>query len=176
MPLLSPSAPIVLLVTLAWVSPELRAAQVPIPTPQPQQPDTVRDTIPVPPFRFEPPIPPLGALWRSMLLPGWGQAILQRRVTGAVFVFWEGVALTMSVKAHHQLRYMRATGSEDASLKKQELQDWIVILVFNHLMAGAEAFVSAMLWDFPGELEGRSLPGGDVGLGMRVPFSLPSRR
>lgn len=109
-------------------------------------------------------------MWRSLLLPGWGQAALGRRVTGAWFVFFEGLSLAMSVKASNQLRYMRETDSQSADAKKQEVQDWVVLLVFNHLTAGAEAFVSAQLWDFPGELEGRSLPSGATGLGVRLPL------
>lgn len=104
---------------------------------------------------------------RSLLLPGWGQAVLHRRVTGAVFVFWEGLSLTMTLKASDQLRYLRGTSSDTLAvrLKKQEVQDWAVVLAFNHLMAAAEAFVSAELWDFPAELEARALPGGRLGVG-----------
>jgi hypothetical protein len=104
---------------------------------------------------------------QSLLVPGWGQTVLHRRVTGAVFVFWEGLSLTMAVKASDQLDYLRQTNADTLAvrLKRQEVQDWIVVLVFNHLMAGAEAFVSAELWDFPGELEARALPGGRVGVG-----------
>ena len=110
---------------------------------------------------------PLGAMWRSLLLPGWGQALLHRRVTGAVFVFWEGLSLTMTLKAQDQLRFLRETNGDTLAvrLKKQEVQDWAVVLAFNHLMAAAEAFVSAELWDFPAELEARALPRGRVGIG-----------
>lgn len=145
--------------------------QVPVPTiPRPTGERGQPDTVKVPQFRIEPPVSPLGAMWRSLLIPGWGQAILKRRVTGAVFVFWEGVTLTMSVKASHQLRYMELTGSQSVDAKRQELQDWVVLLVFNHLMAGAEAFVSAQLWDFPGELKGKTLPSGDLALGFTIPL------
>ncbi|HWP36619.1 MAG TPA: hypothetical protein VNL18_03595 [Gemmatimonadales bacterium] len=126
----------------------------------------------VPVFRVPPPTPPLLAMARSMVLPGWGQAVLRRRGTGAFFVFWEGVTLTMTVKASRQLNYMRATGHEAADDKKQELQDWAALLVFNHLMAGAEAFVSAMLWDFPAEIAPERLPSGDAGLAIRVPIRI----
>lgn len=158
-----------LVVALALQLPAAAAAQVPIPIPQRQ--DTSRaDTVKVPPFRVPPPIPPLGAMWRSMLLPGWGQSVLGRRVTGAVFVFWEGLTLTMTLKASSQLRYMRANAADSAAVnaKKQEVQDWAVLLAFNHLFAGAEAFVSAQLWDFPTELGARALPHGNVGIGIRV--------
>lgn len=146
------------------------AAQIPLPTPVRRPPDsTGADTVKVPRFRVEPPISPLGALGRSMLLPGWGQSMLRRRVTGAFFVFWEGITLTMVLKASHQLGYLRDIGAtERADAKRQEIQDWIVLLVFNHLVAGAEAYVSAMLWDFPVELEARKLPTGDTGLGIRI--------
>jgi hypothetical protein len=151
------------------------SAQIPIP-PVGQRPagqDSARaaDTVRVPPFRVQPPISPLGAFGRSLLVPGWGQAVLGRRVTGAFFVFWEGLTITMTLKASHQLDYFQEVGTEEQiEAKKQEIQDWVVLLVFNHLLAGAEAFVSAYLWDFPVELEQRALPGGRVGVGARVPF------
>jgi hypothetical protein len=131
----------------------------------------------VPPFRIEPPISPLGAFGRSFLVPGWGQAMLGRRVTGAFFVFWEGVTLAMTVKAVHQLSYLEDVGdSARVDSKRQEIQDWAVLLVFNHLVAGAEAFVSSYLWDFPVELETRALPGGALGIGFRYPSAVRRRR
>ena len=44
------------------------------------------------------------------------------------------------------------------------------ILGFNHLLAGAEAFIAAQLWDFPEELkvEATALPGGGFGLGASI--------
>jgi hypothetical protein len=146
------------------------AAQI-VPPVQRGPTDTTRhaDTVKVPPFRVHPPISPLGAFARSVVLPGWGQAVLGRRVTGAFFVFWEGVTLTMTLKAAHQVHFIEATGdAELLKAKKQEVQDWAVLLAFNHLVAGAEAFVSAYLWDFPVELDARPLPAGAVGIGVRV--------
>ncbi len=161
--------PFLLAAALSILIPPPAAAQIPVPTvPTPgaqgQQPDTVK----VPQFRINPPISPLGAMWRSLVLPGWGQAILKRRMTGAFFVFWEGVTLTMSLKASHQLRYLRLIGSQSVDAKKQEVQDWVVLLVFNHLVAGAEAFVAAQLWDFPAELSATFLPSGDAALGLKL--------
>jgi len=139
------------------------------PTQQQQRPDPA-DTIPVPPFRFEPPVSPLGAFGLSALLPGWGQAIMGRRGPGVVFVFWEGLTLTMTVKSLRQLRYQEKIGVPEDSLdnKRAEFQDWLVLLLFNHLFAGAEAFVSAHLWDFPADLGAKPLPGGSLGLGVTV--------
>jgi hypothetical protein len=153
------------------------AAQLPLPTPPPQDSTRAADTVKVPPFRVAPPISPGGAFARSFLVPGWGQAVLGRRVTGAFFVFWEGVTVAMTIKAAHQLSYLEDVGdSARIESKKQEIQDWAVLVAFNHLVAGAEAFVSAYLWDFPVELEARALPSGAVGLGLRYSWGISRRR
>jgi hypothetical protein len=105
---------------------------------------------------------------RSLVLPGWGQSVLGRRVTGAAFIFWEGLTATMTMKAIAQLDYQEDVGAETVDDKRQEVEDWAILWGFNHLMAGAEAFVAAQLWDFPGEIEHRALPSGDLGFGVRV--------
>jgi hypothetical protein len=151
-------------------------AQLPLLTPPPQDSTAADDTVKVPPFRVQPPISPLGAFGRSFLIPGWGQAALGRRGTGAFFVFWEGVTLAMTLKAVHQLSYLEAIDdSARIASKKDEIQDWAVLIAFNHLVAGAEAFVSSYLWDFPVELEARALPAGRVGLGVRFTPGLSRR-
>jgi hypothetical protein len=117
------------------------------------------------------PISPINAFWRSFLLPGWGQARLNRKLTGGIFVAWEGVTLGMSLKTRHELAYLRRTGSARADNKRREHEDWIVLLAFNHLFAGLEAYVGAHLADFPGDLEIQALPGG-VGASVSVPIRL----
>ena len=167
----------VLLIAAILSSSWVPASQAQIPT-FPTRPGDPADTVTVDPFRVHPPISPLGGLWRSILLPGWGQSILQRRVTGAFFVAWEGLALTMTLKSIHQLDYLRTVASEDdtesierVESKEAEVQDWAVLLVFNHLIAGVEAFVSAQLWDFPEELRVRAPSNGSIGIEFSV--SLP---
>jgi len=113
-------------------------------------------------------IRPMGAFLRSLLVPGWGQAATGRHVTGAVFATWEGVSAMMTLKAQSELNYLRETRSSLIDAKKQEVQDWIVLWVFNHLFSGAEAFVSAHLQDFPKDLQVRAFPGG-VGISLPVP-------
>jgi hypothetical protein len=132
-----------------------------------------------PPARQSPPadtagrqyISPLNALWRSLLLPGWGQARLNRKLAAGLFVAWEGVTAGMSLKTRRELRYLRRTNSERADSKRQEHEDWIVLLAFNHLFAGLEAYVSAHLADFPGDLRFRAMPrgfGASLSLPVRV--------
>jgi len=133
-----------------------------------QQPPDPADTIPVPAFREDPPVTPTAAALRSLILPGWGQSIAGRRVTGAVFIFWEGLTLTMTLKSLHQKDYQERVGSEAAQDKGEEVQDWWILLAFNHLLAAAEAYVSTNLWDFPADITTEPLPSGDIGTGLRV--------
>ena len=121
------------------------------------------------------PVSPMGALWRSILLPGWGQAKLNRKLTGALFVAWEGVTLGMAIKSNHELGYLRRTGSSSVRAKEKERQDWLVLLAFNHLFAAIEAYVGAHLWDFPPDLDVRAapLPAGGTGVGMSIPIRIP---
>lgn len=132
-----------------------------------QVPDTVARRTP-PPADSLRRLKPISAFWRSLLIPGWGQAATERWVTGAVFVAWEGTCAMMTLKARSELRYLKAAGAGHIDTKSQEAQDWLVLWVFNHLFAGAEAFVSAHLQDFPTDLRVRAFPGG-----VGVSFALP---
>jgi hypothetical protein len=114
---------------------------------------------------------PMNAFWRSFLLPGWGQAKLGRKLTAGIFLAWEGTTLGMSLKTRHELAYLRRTGSERAEDKRREHEDWLVLLGFNHLFAGLEAYVSGHLTDFPGDLRLQAVPGG-VGASMSLPFRI----
>jgi hypothetical protein len=44
--------------------------------------------------------------------------------------------------------------------RKVHLEDWYALLIFNHLIAGVEAFVSAQLWDLPSHVSIRALHRG----------------
>jgi hypothetical protein len=129
---------------------------------------TVTPPAPVDTTGRERPVSPMGAFFRSLLLPGWGQAKLNRKLTGGIFVAWEGVTLGMTLKTAHELHYLRRTNSGRVEVKEQEKEDWIVLLAFNHLLSALEAYVSAHLWDFPDDLEFRAVPGG-VGGRLSLP-------
>lgn len=120
------------------------------------------------------PTSPMGAFWRSLLIPGWGQAKLNRKLTGALFVAWEGVTLGMSIKTSHELSYLRSVQSGKVKSKQKERQDWLVLLGFNHLFSAIEAYVSSHLWDFPGDLEINAVPiaGGGIGASVSLPFRI----
>jgi hypothetical protein len=135
------------------------AAPQPAPA-RPERGDSVRPIAPVTPG---------GAFVRSLVIPGWGQARLGRNVTGGLFLLFEGVAGAMVWKSAWQLEWARARGKFVAS-HRQEREDWIVLLVFNHLLSGAEAYVSALLFDFPTALRVRRLPDGTTGVGVTIPL------
>ena len=116
-------------------------------------------------------ISPLGAFWRSFLLPGWGQARLNRKLTGGIFIAWEGLTLGMSLKTRQELRYLRRNNSSRGDAKRQEHEDWLVLLGFNHLFSGLEAYVSAHLDDFPGDLQIQAVPGG-FGASVSLPIRI----
>jgi hypothetical protein len=110
----------------------------------------------------------------SLALPGWGQARLDRKLTAGLFVMWEGVSLGMTMKTSRELGFLKRTGADSTRVnnKRQERQDWLFLLAFNHLFAGLESFVSSQLHDFPADVRLRTFP-DRVGAQISVPFRVP---
>ena len=117
-----------------------------------------------------PPISPRSAFLRSLFVPGLGQAALDRGTAGGIFVSLEALSLLMTIKSKRDLRVARRLEADsvffgfDASgdtvfvaspvagrvrARKQHVEDWVALLIFNHLFAAADAFVAAQLWDVP---------------------------
>jgi hypothetical protein len=117
---------------------------------------------------------PMPAFLHSLLIPGWAQAKLDRKLTASLFLGWEGLTLGMSLKAAGEVSYLNRIGADSARIasKKQERQDWLILLAFNHLFAGLEAFVGSHLQDFPADVRLRPVPRG-IGVQASVPFRLP---
>ncbi|MEP6745899.1 MAG: hypothetical protein ABJB33_10425 [Gemmatimonadota bacterium] len=116
------------------------------------------------------PTTPIGAMFRSFLIPGWGQAVYGRRVTAGVMMGFEGLSLGMLLKVKSELNQIEETGSGRWRAKRQEQQDWFTVLIFNHLMSGLDAYVSSHLYDFPGDLELQALPSGGMRFGVTLPL------
>ena len=119
------------------------------------------------------PVGPGGALWRSLLVPGWGQAKLGRGIAAGLFIAVEGVTLGMVLKTNSELNYAKSTDTTAVANKSQEREDWLVIMAVNHLVAGLEAYVSAHLWDFPGDLALKPVRGGGVAASVTFPMPVP---
>ncbi len=117
-----------------------------------------------------PPVTPMGAFFRSLILPGWGQAAVDRPVRGAFYFTMEAASLWMLFKTQSKLDAARRAGDDDlADSRQEQKEDWIVMAVFWALFSGVDAWVSAHLWDF----EGAVVPPPDGSPGVAVQYSVP---
>ncbi|HEX5071659.1 MAG TPA: hypothetical protein VFW03_00560 [Gemmatimonadaceae bacterium] len=147
------------------------------------------------PDTVKPPISPKRAFFYSLLVPGYGQSVLNRPIAGSLFFGAEVTWIALATKSAYDLRYARAhqrdsivvsyaldsTGAvqrdslgrmvgatyapnryatERVAARRKHLEDYYALLIANHLLAGAEAFVSAQLWDVPEHVSIRALPFG----------------
>ena len=92
---------------------------------------------------MRPGVRPNGRFWRSFLLPGWGRrsppAHDGRGVRGVGRGDRHDDAQGATGSAIIQDHLTRA----NLRLKRQEVPDWLVLWIFNHMLSGAEAYVSA---------------------------------
>lgn len=155
----------------------------------------------IPPPRVEdpalkPPISPRRAFLYSLILPGAGQAKLDRGYAGSLFFVIEIAALTLVHRSAEDLRLARTFGLDSVPLsytidpntgraatdaegnplvaswevsrytqdriraRRLHYEDWIAAMLFNHLFAGADAFVAAQLWDLPARVAIKQTPFG----------------
>lgn len=187
-----------------------------------QRPDSTVLRVPIPdiaspraravrPTRPEdiPPVSPRRAFLYSLMLPGLGQAALDRRYTGAGFFLVEAAALAMAHRSAEDVRLAKAFKGDSVPLSYQtdpatglvvrnaagdpvvaawkqsqsttdlikarnlHYEDWIAVIIFNHLVAGADAFVAANLWDFSAHVKMRASP--LVRGGAAVSFTISHR-
>jgi hypothetical protein len=136
--------------------------------------------------RFTPPVTPKRAFILSALLPGVGQSRLDRGTSGALFASVELAAVVMVRRSQLDLREARRyqvdtlpaqyvlsgstlvkngvfTNRYTADLvrtRRLHVEDWLAVIGFNHLFAGADAFVAAQLWDVPVQLTAVPRPSG----------------
>jgi hypothetical protein len=146
--------------------------------------DSVRsfERLGTPDVGARPPISPRRAFLYSFLVPGLGQARLDRPNGGALFAAIEMGAWLMAFKSRADLEYAKrasrgtlaigfvldtivvdgdttiAYAPTDTLLnryttrlraRRVHYEDWVAVIIFNHLFAGADAFVAAQLWDMP---------------------------
>lgn len=144
-----------------------RAASTPAPPARPS-PDSLR-----------PPITPRRAFLYSFVLPGYSQSVLGRHKAAALFLTMEAVSVAMIRESGAEIRDARRLGQDSVVVsydpttgeptwrrgpltpaidgdyvrsRRSHLEDWVAILVANHLFAGADAYVAANLWDLPAQL------------------------
>ncbi|MBT8462517.1 MAG: hypothetical protein KJO44_08325, partial [Gemmatimonadetes bacterium] len=119
-----------------------------------------------------PPVTPMGAFFRSLILPGWGQAAVDQPVRGAFYFTMEAASLWMLFKTQAKLDAANRAGDEDlAAARRDQKEDWIVMAVFWALFAGVDAWVSTHLWDFEGAVV--PPPDGSPGVAVSIPVGGP---
>jgi len=118
-----------------------------------------------------PPIRPKTALFRSLLIPGWGQASLDRGTAGATYFALEAGSIAMLIFAKKELAVAKraardSTFVNDSTLgpppelaarvrtRRSQVEDWAALIFFTHLFSAADAFVSAHLWDVRVQVHG----------------------
>jgi hypothetical protein len=154
-----------------------------------------------------PPIPPGRAFLYSLLVPGLGQAKLDRAWTGALFAGVEVLALSRWEQAARDLKYAQTHRNDSIALydsvvngvvqindttgkpieifaynpytsarigaRKVHVEDWIAVIIFNHLISGADAFVEAQLWDLPSRISAFRAPDGSTVVAISLPIRAP---
>lgn len=171
-----------------------------------QAPDAPRAQRPVGAQRsLKPPVSAGRAFLYSFLVPGAGQAALDRNVAGGVYFLMEGLSLAMVHRSAEDLRLARqfrgdsvpATFQLDGTgqpvlgsdgrptvatwdviryspsrirARRTHYEDWLAVVIFNHLFSGADAFVAAQLWDLPARVGVRAAPDGSTALVASLGF------
>ena len=134
---------------------------------------------------LKPPISPRRAFLYSFLMPGYSQSVLGRHKAATTFLLVEAIGVSMireSAADAHEARRMSTDSivvswvdaqgnlqktitpppfsSREVRTRDAHVEDWVAVVVANHLLAGADAFVASHLWDVPARLAVRVLPGG----------------
>jgi hypothetical protein len=120
----------------------------------------------------QPPVTPMGAFVRSLVIPGWGQAAVDQPGRGAFYFAAGTFTVFMVVKSQAELNAAQRAMPADPELvdsKEGKRETWIVLAIFVALFSGVDAWVSAHLWDFEGEIT----PPDDGSPGVQFRYRVP---
>ena len=136
---------------------------------------------------LQPPLSPRRAFVYSFFVPGYSQSVFGRNKAAAGFMLFEAISIAMireSAADVHEARRARQDtlvvswvddsgrlrvppdtvtprfGDREVRSRQARVEDWIAVLVANHLLAGADAYVASHLWDVPARLGLRARPEG----------------
>ena len=154
---------------------------------------------------LKPPVTPRRAFLYSLMVPGAGQAALDRHFVGGMFFLAEGLSLALVHRSAEDLRLaiqfradsvpstyevtgtgQQVLGSDGRPVvatwfvsrysaarvraRRTHYEDWIAVVIFNHLFSGADAFVAAQLWDLPARIGVRTAPDGSTAVVATLRF------
>lgn len=127
---------------------------------------------------LQPPLSPRRAFLYSLLVPGYSQSVLGRHRAGALQLVFEAAAIVMIRQSAADVREARRNLADSVIVsfvddqgqpaitkvpspfspgllrsRRSHLEDWIAVLAANHLFSAADAYVAALLWDLPVEIQ-----------------------
>ncbi|MGI9140808.1 MAG: DUF5683 domain-containing protein [Gemmatimonadaceae bacterium] len=133
-----------------------------------------------------PPITPGRAFVQSLLIPGRGQITLGKRSAARFYFAVEAVGIGMTIKSRSALREAQRAARDSTPLefavdpvtgdsvptvfvasrfpperidaRRTHVEDWVALIIFNHLLSAADAYVAANLWDFPASVSVKARP------------------
>lgn len=113
---------------------------------------------------------PMSAFFRSVLIPGWGQLAADKPVRGAFYFAMQTATVYMAIRTHNRID--EAEGEALKESRREQREDWLVLAGFWALASGVDAWVSAQMWGFEGEV----VPPPDGSAGLAVRMSVPAPR
>jgi hypothetical protein len=138
------------------------------------------------------PLSPRRAFLYSLLLPGYSQSVLGRHRAGALQLAFEAASIIMIRQSAADVREARRMRADSITIsfvddagrpllrrvptpfteslvrsRRSHLEDWIAVLLANHLFSAADGYVASLLWDLPAEVS-VSATDGSTNLGFRV--------
>ncbi|MDE2879705.1 hypothetical protein [Candidatus Palauibacter soopunensis] len=120
-----------------------------------------------------PPISPLDAFGRSLILPGWGQLEVGRPARGAFYFAAESIFLFMVFKSDARLSAAKEElplNEERISNRSGQRENWIVLAGFIAFLSGLDAWVSTQFWDFEPSIGPPADGSVGIALGFKVNF------
>jgi hypothetical protein len=112
---------------------------------------------------------PMSAFFRSVLIPGWGQLAADQPVRAGFYFLMQSATVFMVLRTNHRIG--EADSEELKQARRDQREDWLVLAGFWALASGVDAWVSAQMWGFEGEIV--PPPDGSSGLALRM--RLPTR-
>ena len=177
---LRPAALIALVCAGALIAPPPLRAQDDVPPAEPAADTVIVDTVTVDTLAspvIRPPDAearsgpaPMSAFFRSVLIPGWGQLAADKPVRGAFYFAMQTATVYMVIRT--QNRIDEAEGEALKASRREQREDWLVLAGFWALASGVDAWVSAQMWGFEGEV----VPPPDGSAGLAVRMSVPAPR
>ncbi len=133
-----------------------------------------------------PRISPNRAFLQSLLLPGRGQITLGKKNSSRFYIAVEALGIGMTIKSLAALREAKRGAGDSTAIefkvdpvtgdstptkfqpsrftpdrinaRRTHVEDWVALIIFNHLLSAADAYVAANLWDFPAKVSVKARP------------------